>query len=1104
MNEPDDRAGGCPDAETLALLVERQLDEGTRRLVLSHVADCPSCREVYVELGGLLADTADAPPAPSRRVIPWTPLGLAAAAMVILGLSWFMLVQGGGTSPAGPIDHHVERLVASLGETRTVEARLSAPFAWAPLIPPARGGADVEISVEARQAALALEALARDDRTADTLAAAGMAKLAVGETDAAIDLLEEANELEPSHARARSDLSAAYLTRWRRQGDAASLSSALNAAEAALAIAPQFEPALFNKALALEALGVEGAEAAWDACLAVARDAGWRQEAEAHLTRLRQRRSSSREAGVPDVLTASASDLTTIAERAPADLEAAISNRVLRGLTSSGDGSVDPPAMPVDDMVSALVAADRDRFWPGVVHAAAAVRAGSPAAVCLRDALTAIHSARARFDESDYVTAERDADRAVTALACAGSNTLEGVVQRGWAAFFRGERDAAVRELTPLLDEARRTKQWRSLARIQYLTGIQLVAATRPDAALAAYAEAMEAARRAGDPELVALVATMQAEAFRSIGEPAMAWEAQAVALPLLLALSPRRVHIVLAGAVLTAAQAGHRHAAAVFADELAAAAASSSDPARRASAFIHQARTRLELERPAAAAEALALAEVSIGEIGNETLRDQFATDARWLRAMTHRTTDPAEALRHMEGVFDRLAATGRSYRLAEILLERGRVRLATGDRAGAVDDWVRGVSHVESETAAIADRQARISRSSRVWDLYGELIEANAQDPLRALSFAERSRARALQNDVHRTIALQAPATDLAAIPHDVDVLYYAVLREALVVWHVSRDGVRTVRQTIRPLELGQLVVRFLGSPRGDDARRLASLLLPDTIVVSPARRLVFVPDGILHGLPFSILPDPGSHRPLFEVAVTMVTPSLAIARRQRVTMAAGRVLLAGVGTRRPAEGLEALPGVDEEISTLVRLHGSAAVTRLIDGDVTAPRLLEELRHTRLFHFAGHAVANQQYPARSRLVLGADDERGRLTAEEISRTSLQPGAIVVLSACDTARGRVYRGEGAMGLAHAFLAAGAGAVVATLWQLPDGQGTPLLQAFHQGLIAGKDPAQALTDAKRAAAGNGVDLRALGVFELITSSLRESRHGRVEADDRVS
>ena len=86
-----------------------------------------------------------------------------------------------------------------------------------------------------------------------------------------------------------------------------------------------------------------------------------------------------------------------------------------------------------------------------------------------------------------------------------------------------------------------------------------------------------------------------------------------------------------------------------------------------------------------------------------------------------------------------------------------------------------------------------------------------------------------------------------------------------------------------------------------------------------------------------------------------------------------------------------------------------------------------------------------------------------GFLTAAEILDSELSAD-LVVLSACDTGRGRIT-GDGVVGLSRSFLAAGVSSVMVSLWQVPDEATSALMLNFYQQRLAGEDNAQALRQA---------------------------------------
>jgi CHAT domain-containing protein len=129
-------------------------------------------------------------------------------------------------------------------------------------------------------------------------------------------------------------------------------------------------------------------------------------------------------------------------------------------------------------------------------------------------------------------------------------------------------------------------------------------------------------------------------------------------------------------------------------------------------------------------------------------------------------------------------------------------------------------------------------------------------------------------------------------------------------------------------------------------------------------------------------------------------------------------------------------------------------------------------ELAKYRTLHFATHGIALPETPSLSALVLSQtkkamEGEDGFLTMAEIARLRIDAEQ-VVLSACDTGLGKLYAGEGVVGLTQAFIVAGARAVAVSLWEVADDSTAELMLSTYDAMqTKGTSFAQALAEAKR-------------------------------------
>ena len=279
--------------------------------------------------------------------------------------------------------------------------------------------------------------------------------------------------------------------------------------------------------------------------------------------------------------------------------------------------------------------------------------------------------------------------------------------------------------------------------------------------------------------------------------------------------------------------------------------------------------------------------------------------------------------------------------------------------------------------------------------------------------------------------------------------------------------------------------------------------------------ATRVIVIPDGPLHLLPFAALPDPaqGFAAPMLERATISYSPSAAIfadlSRRKR-SDSTGIMVLADpvfdasdprvqeiVAEAKPnfAASLDPmlergsisvergafprLPGTLLESAAIAELAGEEAVHVATGHDATTDAVLSgQLAGYRVLHFATHGIVDAEEPSLSGLVLSGVSAEGEarsrfLRAQDVATLDLNAD-LVVLSGCDTGIGRLVRGEGVDGLTRAFFGAGAVQVVSSLWQVPDRATAALMREFYVGFLdQGLAPAEALRQAQLTIRSNG-------------------------------
>lgn len=261
------------------------------------------------------------------------------------------------------------------------------------------------------------------------------------------------------------------------------------------------------------------------------------------------------------------------------------------------------------------------------------------------------------------------------------------------------------------------------------------------------------------------------------------------------------------------------------------------------------------------------------------------------------------------------------------------------------------------------------------------------------------------------------------------------------------------------------------------GGAARALHDLLLaPARAQLQGKTALVIVPDDALWELPFQALQSPAGRYVLEDYAISY-TPSLSVARavalRQRGELAepAAAPTLLAFGNPLPGGGAApagpsvmmsertgALPEAERQVRALGQLYGAANSRVYTGGEAREERFKAEAGRYRVLHLAAHGVLNDASPMYSHIVLspgatGATED-GLLETWELLSLDLNAD-MVVLSACETARGGISPGEGMVGLSWGFFVAGSPTTLVSQWKVDSSATTELLLGFYRHLKAG-------------------------------------------------
>ncbi|MCG5072643.1 CHAT domain-containing protein [Paraburkholderia tagetis] len=413
------------------------------------------------------------------------------------------------------------------------------------------------------------------------------------------------------------------------------------------------------------------------------------------------------------------------------------------------------------------------------------------------------------------------------------------------------------------------------------------------------------------------------------------------------------------------------------------------------------------------------------------------------------------------------------------------GRAYLALGDKDHAREAWLHAVEDSEKIRARFRSDEFKTGLFGDTQSIFEEAIKlsVDAGDYESAWNLSERSRARALLDVVRNRVEagvddqqLVGAVPTLQAVrdalrPNEAIVEYHS-LKDTLVVWVIRKSGLLGHTLPLKRADIDTAVtdVRNAIVHRRQSAitygDKLYALLIAP-LALQPGERLIIVPHGALHYLPFQALHGPGGF--LIEQHPVALEPSASIAmqletRRQKVASS-----LVAFGNPQIAPAY-ALPGAQAEVEGIAPLFASKEL--FLQSAATRVQFRESAPAGRVLHVATHAQADTIDPLHSRILLAPTtqpaDGPDSLLALDVYNLKLNNVALVTLSACETGLGRIARGDEILGFTRAFFYAGATSLIVSMWPVADESTAITMRTFYAQLSQGSEAIDAMRAAQLA------------------------------------
>lgn len=590
-----------------------------------------------------------------------------------------------------------------------------------------------------------------------------------------------------------------------------------------------------------------------------------------------------------------------------------------------------------------------------------------------------------------------------------------------------------------------------------------------PHEAAEGYRQSRDLYDRLGEVDRRATVDSLLAQQLERLGRRRDAWQTNLGAASVAPRVRDPYLRRTIWGQLAFFAQAADRLRSALeFQDEMQRAASEQGDPNAVNESLLLRAAMRTTRGDALGADADVAAVRKRVPSIPDAGDRARTEADLARVEGVLRIDRAPAEAARQLDSAVEHYAATGQRVLEGTARAARARARTAIGDLAGAEADLSTLVAFADRggegwlDGAGDEDRY-RFGRETR--RAFAEMVRFQALEahrPELAFAFAETSRELLaprppLRPGVTRDAAsFHAPRlqTLRAALPAETVLLEYALFEDRLVSWLIAPEGAWSFTRRVSKAEIERLAQRLDPDKGGlndeawkETSARLFDLLLrPQYARLGRERTLVVVPDGPLGQVPWSGLWDRERGRFVIEDRAVLVNPSAsfylrALARSRELDSTGtgpSRILVVGDPAFDTHEWprLSRLPAARKEAVEIGKLYGSNA-TVLTEERATWDAFRTAARDADVIHLGMHASLDPVDPFRSFLLFADPGARGARTLRDLAAVEMPRARLAILAACESA-GENREGEGVVGLARPFLAAGVPTVVGSLWPVND------------------------------------------------------------------